>query len=89
MSGETPATNAVSRVSSSRESLKPGMSSVTISTQKPIACSRRIVSRIGCEAAAELAVVAIVEALEIDFVEIDPRPQMYSSTCGVPLPFET
>ena len=28
------------------------------------------------EPSAELAVVAIVEALEIDFVEIDPRPQV-------------
>src|SRR3989338_2535254 len=47
MSGETPAMNEVSRDTSSRESLKPGMSSVTISTQNPIAWRRRIVSRIG------------------------------------------
>ena len=64
------------RAARRRESLKPGISSVTISTQNRIACSRRMVSRIGCEPAAELAVVAVVEALEIDLVEIDPRPQV-------------
>jgi len=37
----------MSRRNSSPESLKPGMRRVTISTQIPIACSLRIVSRIG------------------------------------------
>ena len=36
-----------------------------------------MVSRIGASRAAELAVVAVVEALEIDFVEIDPRAQVF------------
>ena len=49
------------------------MSSVTISSQKPIACSRRIVSRIGSSRPPSCAVVPIVEALEVDLVEIDPR----------------
>src|SRR6266849_6830382 len=38
------------RVSSSSESLNPGITSVTISSQKPISCNRRMVSRMGCSA---------------------------------------
>ncbi len=40
-------TNSVSRRNSSSESLNPGISSVTISSQIPMSCNRRIVSRIG------------------------------------------
>ncbi len=37
------------------------------------------------EAPAELAVVTVVEALEIDFVQIDPRPQVSPSTLRRPV----
>jgi len=36
-------------ISSSLESLNPGITSVTISNQKPISCKRRMVSRMGCK----------------------------------------
>ena len=77
MSGETPAMNAVSRVSSSLESLKPGIEQrddldpEAIAVQPPDRVEDRL------QPAAELAVVAVVEALEIDLVEIDLRPQVF------------
>ena len=49
--------------SSSSESLKPGISRVTISSQTPMSYKLRIVSRIGFEAAAKLVIVPLVEAL--------------------------
>ena len=76
MSGDTPAMNAVSRVSSSRESLKPGNQQRDDLEPEAhrVQPADRVEDRL--EAAAELAVVAIVEALEIDLVEVDPRPQV-------------
>ena len=38
---------------------------------------RRMLSRIGTDASAEFVVMAIVEALEINFVEIEPRAQIF------------
>ena len=52
------------------------------------ACSRRMRVEDRLEPAAQFAVMAVVKALQINFVQIDPGPR-YSSTCGVPLPFET
>ena len=49
---------------------------MTISTHRPRACSARIVSRIGSQASAQLAVAAIVEALEIDLVDVEPRREV-------------
>ena len=76
MSGDTPATNVgqprqlVARVveagNQQRDDLDPEAHRVQ--------AADRVEDRL--EAAAELAVVAIVEALEIDLVEIDPRPQV-------------
>jgi hypothetical protein len=74
----------VSRVSSLRESLKPGIRRVTISTQSQ-RVQPRIVSRIG-PAGRQARGSDAVEALQVDLVQIDPRPQVL--TCGVPLPFE-
>ena len=76
MSGETPAMNSVSRVISSRELLKPGNEQrhdldPEVHRVQP---ADRVEDRL--QPPAELTVVPVVEALEIDLVEIDPRPQI-------------
>ena len=49
---------------------------MTISTHTPIACRRADGVEDRLEPAAELAIAAIVEALEVDLVEIDVRPEV-------------
>ena len=58
--------------SSSSLSLNPGISKVTISSQTPMLVQTADGVEDRLQASAELAIVAIVEALEIHFVKIDP-----------------
>ena len=77
MSGETPATNAVrreqlvARVVEARDEQRDDLHPDAHRVQ----AADRVEDRL--EPSAELAIVAIVEALEIDLVEIDPRPQVF------------
>jgi hypothetical protein len=57
------------------------MTRVTISTQNPAHQARDGVEN-AIDAAAELAVAAIAEALQIDLVEIDPRAQVVDDLLG-------
>ena len=58
--------------SSSSLSLKPGMTSVTTSSQMPRSWTMRMVLVMLSSVPPRLAVVAVVEALEIDLVGDDP-----------------
>ena len=77
MSGDTLATNAVSRFSSSsriveaRNEQRHDLEPEPVRVQPPDRVENRL------QASTELAIVAVVEALEIDFVQIDPRPQIF------------
>ena len=79
MSGEIPARNSVRRRSSSAPSLKPGIRSVTISSQSPECVDAADAVEDGSDAAAEFVVVAVVETLEIDFVQIEPGAQVFEN----------
>ena len=84
MSGDTPARKLVSRSSSSGASLKPkGRDDLEPDAHLVQGAYRRRIVR----CAAELAIVAIVEALEIDF-KLDPRAEVFQDPRR-PFPFET
>ena len=64
-------------VNSAAESLKPGTTSVTISSQKPISWMRADGVQDRAQPAAQFVIVAIVEALQIHLVEVHPGPQIF------------
>ena len=76
MSGDTPATKRVSRSSSSTRVVEAGDEERHDLEPDAHAVQPSNGVEDGLEAAAELTIVAIVEALEIDLVEIDPRAQV-------------
>ena len=67
---KSPDRNSVSFVNSSRESLKPGTSRVTTSTQIPICVQSedRVQNRL--EASSKLTIMPVVVAFQIDFEQI-------------------
>jgi len=79
--------NRAIAASSSLESLKSGTASVTISSQKPSSRMSAMESRLA-EASPEIAVTAVVEALQVHFVQVQPWPKIAQHS-GVAFPLET
>ena len=72
--------------SSSSESLKPGTTRVTTSTQKPCATSAPNRPQHAVQGAAEIAIRTIAEPLQVDLVERHPGPQVFEHLGrGVPV----
>ena len=63
--------------SSPSESLKPGTTSVTTSSQKPMLVDAPDGVQDGAEAATELVIAAVVEALQIHLVQVHPRAEVF------------
>ena len=79
MSGEMPARNSVRRRSSSARIVEAGDEQRNdLEPQSHLVNAADAVED-GTDASAEFVVVAIVEALEIDFVEIEPGAQIFEN----------
>src|SRR5438309_6086506 len=76
MSGDTLATNYVSRCSSSSESLKPGITSVNNFQPEAYFVQAPNCVQDGLQPPAELMIVAVIKALQINSVEVDPGSQI-------------
>ncbi len=76
MSGDTEAMNSVNAVSSASESLKPEIEQGHDLDPEPARVERANGVEDRLQPSAQLAVLAVIETLQVDFVEIDPGRQV-------------